>query len=97
MEKNHVDEIMCRMQSTSKKAAIVGLRPLPMRMGVAECRRGSRAGSRETYRVSRANKKVCLRVNVASRPERAATEPFGGWMFMKPSIMKRMADSLKIR
>jgi len=65
MEKNHVDEIMCRMQGTSEKAAIVGLRPLPMRMGVAECR----SGSRETYRVSRANKKVCLRVNAASRPE----------------------------
>ena len=62
MEKNHVDEIMCCMQGTSKKAAIVGLRPLPMRMGVAGCRRGSR----ETYRVSRANKEVCLRVNLTS-------------------------------
>jgi hypothetical protein len=30
-----VDEIMRRMQGTSKKAAIVGFRPLPMRMGVA--------------------------------------------------------------
>jgi hypothetical protein len=65
MEKNHVDEIMCRMQGTSGKAAIVGLRLLPMRMGVGGCRRESR----ETYRVSCANKKVCLRVNVASRPE----------------------------
>jgi hypothetical protein len=35
MEKNHVDEIMCRMQDTSKKAAIVGFDPLPVRMGVA--------------------------------------------------------------
>ena len=63
--RTHVDEIMCGVQGASKKAAIVGFGPLPVRMGVAECR----SGSRKTYRVSRANKKVCLRVNAASRPE----------------------------
>jgi len=56
---------MRRMQSTSKKATIVGLRSLPMRVGVAE-RRGA---ARESYCVSRTNKEVCLRVNVASRIE----------------------------
>jgi hypothetical protein len=65
MEKNHVEEIMCSMQGTSKKAAIVGFGSLPMRVGVAECR----SGSRKTYRVSRANKEVCLRVNLTSRLE----------------------------
>ncbi len=45
MEKNYVDEIMSHMQGTFKKAAIVGLGPLPMRMGVV----GSRGGSRETH------------------------------------------------
>ena len=35
MEKNYVDEIMCCMQGTLKKAAIVGFGPLPMRVGVA--------------------------------------------------------------
>jgi hypothetical protein len=59
-----VDEIVCRMQSPFEKAAIVGLRLLQMRVGVAECR----SGSRETYRVSRGNEKVCLRAGVASRP-----------------------------
>ena len=57
-----MDEIMCCMQSSSEKAAIVGFRPLPMWVGVAECR----GGARETYRVSRGNEKVCLRVNIAS-------------------------------
>jgi len=46
MEKNHVDEIMSHMQVASKKAAIVGFGPLPVRMGVE----GSRSGSRETCR-----------------------------------------------
>jgi hypothetical protein len=53
------------MQSTSKKATIVGLRSMPMRVGVAE-RRGA---ALERYCVSRADKKVCLRVNVVSRIE----------------------------
>ena len=64
-EETHVDEIMCGVQGASKKAAIVGFGPLPVRMGVAECR----SGLRKTYRVPRANKEVCLRVNAASRPE----------------------------
>jgi hypothetical protein len=42
---NHVDEIMCCVQGTSKKAAIVGFGLLPMWMGVV----GLRRGSRETY------------------------------------------------
>ena len=41
-EKNHVDEIMCYLQGTSKEAPIVGFGTLPLRMGVAECRSGSR-------------------------------------------------------
>jgi len=48
---------MRRVQSPSKKTAIVGLRSLPMWVGVAECR----GAARESYRVSRANKKVCLK------------------------------------
>lgn len=52
---------MRRMQSTSKKATIVGLRSMPMRVGVAE-RRGA---ARESYCVPRADKKVCLRINVS--------------------------------
>jgi len=56
-ERNHVDEIMRRVQSPSKKTAIVELRSLPMWVGVAECR----GAARESYRVSRANKKVCLK------------------------------------
>ena len=51
-----MDEIVRRMQSPSKKAAIVGLRSLPMWVGVAECR----GAAREGYRVSGANKKVCV-------------------------------------
>ena len=35
MENNHVDEVMCRMQGTSKKAAIMRFGPLSVRMGVA--------------------------------------------------------------
>ena len=35
METNHVDEIMCRMQGTSKKTAIMRFGPLSVRMGVA--------------------------------------------------------------
>ena len=58
----HVDEIMSRMQGTSKKAAIVGFGPLPMRMGVV----GSRSGSRETYRGPRINKEGCLRTRILS-------------------------------
>ena len=38
----HVDAVMRGMQGTSKKAAIVGFGPLPMRVGVAECRGESR-------------------------------------------------------
>jgi hypothetical protein len=49
---NYVDEIMCSMQGTSKKTAIVGVGPLPMRMGVAK----RRSGARKTYFVSCANK-----------------------------------------
>jgi hypothetical protein len=56
--KNDVDEIVCDLQSTSKKAPIVGFRPLRMRVGVAEC--GS--GSRETYSFPRAREKVGLTV-----------------------------------
>jgi hypothetical protein len=61
---------MCCMQGTSKKGAIVGFRPLPMWMGVAECR----SGSREAYRVPRADTKVCLIVDVASRGAAAFRE-----------------------
>jgi hypothetical protein len=63
MKKNYVDEIMRRMQGTSKKAAIVGFGALPMRMGVAECRRESR----ETYRVPNVNQESCLRVSPRQR------------------------------
>ncbi len=35
MENSHVDEVMCRMQGTSKKTAIMRFGPLSMRMGVA--------------------------------------------------------------
>lgn len=56
MEKNHVDEIMSHMQVASKKAAIVGFGPLPVRMGVV----GSRSGSRETCRGPSINKEGCL-------------------------------------
>ena len=37
--KNHVDEVMCRMQGPSKEVAIVRFRPLPMRMGMAGARK----------------------------------------------------------
>jgi hypothetical protein len=53
-----VDEIMCPMQGTPKKAKIVGFRPLPMRMGVGGCL----SRSWKTYRVPRTNTKVCLKV-----------------------------------
>lgn len=36
---SHVDEVMCRMQGASKKAAIVRFRPLSMRMGMARARK----------------------------------------------------------
>ena len=48
---------MCRLQSTSKEASVVGFDPLPVRMGMG----GARRGLRETYRVPSANKEVCLR------------------------------------
>jgi hypothetical protein len=54
---------MCRVQGSSKKASIVGLHPLPMRMGVA----GRWRGSRKTYHISPANKKVCLKVKRKTR------------------------------
>ena len=56
-----MDEIVCPMQGTSTEAAFVGLDPLSVRMGVAGCWRGSR----KTYNVSRANKKVCLKVTAS--------------------------------
>ena len=37
--KIHVDEVMCRMQGASEKAAIVRFRPLSMRMGMAGARK----------------------------------------------------------
>ena len=75
----HVDEIMCCLQGTSKKGAIVGCGPLPMRMGMG----GSRRGARKIYRVPRANTKICLIVDVASRGaavfwEVALSEPLVG-------------------
>lgn len=57
-EKNYVDEIMCPMQGTSEEAAIVRFGSLPVRVGMAGCR----SGSRGTYRIPYANKKVCQRV-----------------------------------
>jgi hypothetical protein len=59
---------MCRVQGTSYEDAIVGFRPLPMRMGVAECRSGSGEGSRETYRDPTLNQEGCLRINADSGP-----------------------------
>jgi hypothetical protein len=41
----YVDEIVCLMQGSSYKTAIVGFDPLPVRVGMAECR----SGSREAY------------------------------------------------
>jgi hypothetical protein len=49
--------IMCCKQGTSKKGAIVGFRPLPMRVGVAE----RRSGKQEINSVPYANTRVCLR------------------------------------
>ena len=54
-----MDEIMCRVQGTSKKVGVVGFGPLPMRVGVV----GARRGSREPQRVPRASKKGCLSVH----------------------------------
>ena len=56
-----MDEIMCHLQGTSKEAEFVGFGSLSVRMGVAECR----SGSRQCYCVPRANKKV--RLNDAGR------------------------------
>jgi len=79
METNHVDEIMCRLQGTSKKAALVGFDPLPVRVGVAGAGvagtgvAGARRGSRETHRVlgvnhiNNVNKEGCLRVKETPR------------------------------
>ena len=48
-----MDEIMRRLQGTSKETEFVGFGSLPVRMGLAECR----SGSREDHCVRRANKK----------------------------------------
>jgi hypothetical protein len=59
VENNDVDEIMCRLQGTSRQVEFVGFGSLPVWMGVAECR----SGSREGYCVPRAHKKARLRGN----------------------------------
>jgi hypothetical protein len=54
-----------------------------MRVGVAECR----SGSRETYRVSRGNEKVCLKVGVALARPATESSPTAAHINHQPNVV----------